>query len=49
MLGGFLSSRLFGWVIDKEFSIQSFAVAIGGALLLLALYRLIISSTRRTA
>jgi uncharacterized membrane protein YeaQ/YmgE (transglycosylase-associated protein family) len=44
MLGGFLSSTLFGWNIDKDFSLQSFAVAIGGALLLLALYRMAVSS-----
>jgi uncharacterized membrane protein YeaQ/YmgE (transglycosylase-associated protein family) len=48
LLGGFLSSTLFGWSIDRDFSLQSFAVAIGGALLLLFLYRAVASSSRRT-
>src|SRR5262245_54956669 len=38
--GGFLSSKLFGWDVTG-FNVQSFAIAIGGAVLLLALYRLL--------
>ncbi|MFZ5830959.1 MAG: GlsB/YeaQ/YmgE family stress response membrane protein [Planctomycetota bacterium] len=40
LVGGFLSSNLFGWDVTG-FNLASFAVAVGGALLLLVLYRLI--------
>jgi uncharacterized membrane protein YeaQ/YmgE (transglycosylase-associated protein family) len=39
MVGGFLSSKLFGWDVTG-FNLPSFAIAIAGALLLLALYHL---------
>ena len=39
VVGGFLSTNLFGWDVNS-FSIQGFLVAVGGALLLLVLYRL---------
>jgi uncharacterized membrane protein YeaQ/YmgE (transglycosylase-associated protein family) len=41
VLGGYLSSHLFGWDIDS-FSLTGFAVAVGGALLLLFLYHLLV-------
>jgi uncharacterized membrane protein YeaQ/YmgE (transglycosylase-associated protein family) len=47
LVGGFLSSQLFGWDINT-FSIQGFAVAVGGALLLLLLYQLMISARKAT-
>jgi uncharacterized membrane protein YeaQ/YmgE (transglycosylase-associated protein family) len=45
VVGGWISSQLFGWDA-KEFSLPSLAVAIGGALLLLILYRLVRSAGR---
>jgi uncharacterized membrane protein YeaQ/YmgE (transglycosylase-associated protein family) len=45
VLGGYLSSQLFGWDVTG-FNLPSFAVAIGGALVVLLLYRLLISSGR---
>ncbi len=45
MLGGFLSSILFGWDITG-FNFSSFAIAIVGGLLLLVLYRLAMSATK---
>jgi uncharacterized membrane protein YeaQ/YmgE (transglycosylase-associated protein family) len=41
VIGGYLSSHLFGWDIDS-FSLTGFAVAVGGALLLLFLYHLLV-------
>src|SRR5262245_59166698 len=38
LLGGFLSSKLFGWDITG-FDFRSFAIAIVGSLILLVLYR----------
>jgi uncharacterized membrane protein YeaQ/YmgE (transglycosylase-associated protein family) len=40
LVGGFLSSNLFHWDVNT-FSIAGFAVAVGGALLLLFLYHII--------
>jgi uncharacterized membrane protein YeaQ/YmgE (transglycosylase-associated protein family) len=40
VVGGWLSSHLFHWDVSG-FSLESFAVAVGGAILLLILYRLI--------
>jgi len=45
LVGGFLSSQLLGWDINS-FSILGFVVAVGGALLLLFLYRLFVASRR---
>jgi uncharacterized membrane protein YeaQ/YmgE (transglycosylase-associated protein family) len=45
VVGGWLSSVLFSWDINT-FSIAGFAVAVVGALLLLFLYRLLISARR---
>jgi uncharacterized membrane protein YeaQ/YmgE (transglycosylase-associated protein family) len=45
MVGGFVSSRLFGWDVTG-FNLPSFVVAIGGALVLLLLYRLVASGKR---
>jgi uncharacterized membrane protein YeaQ/YmgE (transglycosylase-associated protein family) len=47
VLGGYLSSLIFGWDINS-FTLPGFAVAIGGALLLLILYRLVMSSRKST-
>jgi uncharacterized membrane protein YeaQ/YmgE (transglycosylase-associated protein family) len=46
VLGGWLSHALFGWDLTG-FNLQSFAIAIGGALLLLLLYRLLMGGPRR--
>jgi uncharacterized membrane protein YeaQ/YmgE (transglycosylase-associated protein family) len=46
-VGGFVSSRLFGWDVNT-FSIAGLAVAVAGAVLLLFIYHMIMSS-RRTA
>jgi uncharacterized membrane protein YeaQ/YmgE (transglycosylase-associated protein family) len=43
LVGGYLSSRLFAWDVTG-FNLRSFAIAIGGAMLLLFLYRLLIST-----
>ena len=45
IVGGFLSSKLFGWDLDA-FSIPGFAVAVAGAVVLLFLYGLFQSSRR---
>jgi uncharacterized membrane protein YeaQ/YmgE (transglycosylase-associated protein family) len=45
VVGGFLSSQLFGWDINS-LSVPGFAVAVGGALLLLFLYRVFMSARR---
>ena len=39
-IGGFLSSRLLGWDVSG-FNLSSLAVAVGGALVLLVLYRVV--------
>ena len=39
-VGGFLSSRLFGWDVTG-FNVPSMVVAVGGALVLLLLYRVL--------
>jgi uncharacterized membrane protein YeaQ/YmgE (transglycosylase-associated protein family) len=43
MAGGFVSSRLFGANV-ASFSLPGLAVAIGGALLLLLLYRVLVAA-----
>jgi uncharacterized membrane protein YeaQ/YmgE (transglycosylase-associated protein family) len=45
LLGGFISTRLFDWDVNT-FSLAGFAVAVAGALLLLFLYRLLMSARR---
>jgi uncharacterized membrane protein YeaQ/YmgE (transglycosylase-associated protein family) len=45
MLGGFISSQLFNWDITG-FNLSSFLIAIVGALVLLVLYRLLMSGRR---
>jgi uncharacterized membrane protein YeaQ/YmgE (transglycosylase-associated protein family) len=45
-LGGLLSNPLFGWDVTG-FNWQSMLVAVGGALLLLVLYRLVMPTPRR--
>jgi uncharacterized membrane protein YeaQ/YmgE (transglycosylase-associated protein family) len=46
LLGGFLSTRILGWDLDT-FSLAGFAVAVGGAVILLFLYSLF-QSARKT-
>jgi uncharacterized membrane protein YeaQ/YmgE (transglycosylase-associated protein family) len=48
MLGGYVSSQLFGWDVTG-FNLPSFGIAIAGALLVLILYRLLTGSARRAA
>jgi uncharacterized membrane protein YeaQ/YmgE (transglycosylase-associated protein family) len=45
VVGGWLSSVLFGWDVNS-FSIAGFAVAVVGALVLLFLYSLLMSTRR---
>jgi uncharacterized membrane protein YeaQ/YmgE (transglycosylase-associated protein family) len=45
VVGGYVSSVLFNWDVSG-FNLPSFAVAVGGAVLLLILYRLVMSGTR---
>ena len=45
VIGGFVASQLFNWDINT-FSIAGFAVAVAGALLLLFVYRLVMSARR---
>jgi uncharacterized membrane protein YeaQ/YmgE (transglycosylase-associated protein family) len=45
VIGGFVASQLFNWDINT-FSIAGFCVAVGGALLLLFVYRLVLSARR---
>ena len=48
VIGGYLSSRLFGWDVTG-FNLPSFGIAVAGALLLLILYRLLTPSAKRVA
>jgi uncharacterized membrane protein YeaQ/YmgE (transglycosylase-associated protein family) len=43
ILGGFISTQLFGFGTVTGFNLRSFAIAIVGTLLLLGIYRLILS------
>ena len=45
VVGGFVSSRLFGWDVTG-FNLPSFAIAVGGALLLLFLYHILAPARR---
>jgi uncharacterized membrane protein YeaQ/YmgE (transglycosylase-associated protein family) len=45
VIGGYVASHLFEWDINT-FSIAGFAVAVGGAVLLLFLYGLVMSATK---
>jgi uncharacterized membrane protein YeaQ/YmgE (transglycosylase-associated protein family) len=45
VIGGFVSSQVFNWDINT-FSIAGFAVAVLGALLLLFVYRMLMSTRR---
>ena len=47
VVGGYLSSYLFGWNA-AGFNVQSLAVAIGGALVLLVLYRVLAAAAFAT-
>jgi uncharacterized membrane protein YeaQ/YmgE (transglycosylase-associated protein family) len=47
VVGGYISSQFFGWDVSG-FNLPSFGIAVAGALLLLILYRLVMS-IRRTA
>jgi uncharacterized membrane protein YeaQ/YmgE (transglycosylase-associated protein family) len=45
LVGGFVSTKLFGWDVET-FSLAGFAVAVGGAVLLLFLYHLFQSARK---
>jgi uncharacterized membrane protein YeaQ/YmgE (transglycosylase-associated protein family) len=47
VIGGWISSLIFGWNL-AEFSLVGFVVAVLGALLLLFLYRMVMTARRRT-
>ncbi|MCI0641556.1 MAG: GlsB/YeaQ/YmgE family stress response membrane protein [Gemmataceae bacterium] len=42
VLGGYLCSQLFNLDINAGFNLTSFAVAVGGALIVLVLYRILV-------
>ena len=46
LIGGFLCNPLFGWDVTG-FNWQSMLVAIGGAIVLLIMYRLVVPAARR--
>jgi len=48
LIGGFIGRALWGSTGVNDWSIGSFALAIGGAILLLALYRIFIGRRRGT-
>jgi uncharacterized membrane protein YeaQ/YmgE (transglycosylase-associated protein family) len=48
LIGGFIGRALWGSTGVNDWSIGSFALAIGGAILLLALHRLFIGRRRGT-
>lgn len=47
LLGGFIGSALFGIGLEGFFSIQTWLLAIGGAILVLLIYGLITRGSRR--
>ncbi len=47
LVGGFLSSQVFGWDVNN-FSVAGFAVAVAGALLVLFLYGMIQAARKST-
>lgn len=46
LLGGFLGTALFGWGDVTGFNLRSLGIAIAGALVLLAVFRLVSSRKR---
>jgi uncharacterized membrane protein YeaQ/YmgE (transglycosylase-associated protein family) len=48
VVGGWISSMVFNWDINT-ISLPGFAVAVGGALLLILLYRLVMMAVRKKA
>ena len=48
VVGGFIGRALWGSTGANDWSIGSFALAIGGAIILLALYRMIVGRRRTT-
>jgi len=49
LVGGFIGRALWGSAGANDWSISSFALAIGGAILLLAIYRFMVGRRRTTA
>jgi uncharacterized membrane protein YeaQ/YmgE (transglycosylase-associated protein family) len=47
LLGGFIGSQLFGIGLEGFFSIQTWLLAIGGSVLVLAIYGLVTRGSRR--
>ncbi|MGW5052213.1 GlsB/YeaQ/YmgE family stress response membrane protein [Actinokineospora sp. NPDC004072] len=48
ILGGFIGSAIFGRGIGEFFDIGTWLLAIGGALILLAIYRVVVGNRART-
>jgi uncharacterized membrane protein YeaQ/YmgE (transglycosylase-associated protein family) len=46
VVGGWIGSQLFNWDVNAGFNLPSFGIAIGGALLLLIMYRLVRAAAR---
>ncbi|MCK8609183.1 GlsB/YeaQ/YmgE family stress response membrane protein [Agromyces sp. C10] len=49
LLGGWLGSVLFGVGLEEFWSIQTWLLAIGGAIIVLLIYGLIVNRNKRTA
>jgi uncharacterized membrane protein YeaQ/YmgE (transglycosylase-associated protein family) len=49
LLGGWLGSVLFGVGLEEFWSIQTWLLAIGGAIVVLLIYGLIVNRNKRTA
>jgi uncharacterized membrane protein YeaQ/YmgE (transglycosylase-associated protein family) len=49
LLGGWLGSVLFGVGLEEFWSIQTWLLAIGGAIIVLLIYGFIVSRNKRTA
>lgn len=49
LLGGFIASAIFGIGLEGFFSIQTWLIAIGGAIVVLLIYGLVTRGSRRRA
>lgn len=48
VLGGFLGSAIFGRGVQEFFDLGTWLLAIGGSLILLAIYRVVVGNRART-